>query len=470
MKTIKLSVLAAEVLPALRTLHGDNDEALTQALSDHVKRYNITVTDDKGEAIGEFVVHGEAVTKSADDPENKPLPDLDNLLSLVKKSVSEALDEQTKQINKAARAIVTGGEPRNDDQKKNGFKSFHEFVKSVKGMSSAPGRQPIVDERLLVKAAPGTYSAEGSGGDGGFLIPPDFRESIMRAVFDEPDIIARTNRISTGRNAVQMVVDESTPWGTGGVRVYWLAEAAQKPQSKPKLNKVMIELDKLAALVPVTDELLEDAPMIESLIRDRVGEQMRFQAAFAIVQGSGVGQPLGILNSPALVSVAKETSQVADTVVALNIVKMWARMYAPWRRNAVWIANQDIEPQLQLLMKVGKLDTGAADTGWGIGPLFYSDGNGAPTLNGRPVIFTQAAQTLGDKGDIMLTDLSQYMTLLKGGGAVKEDVSIHLWFDYDITAFRFVMRMGGQPWIASPIASRSGSTTYSAFVTLDERA
>ena len=52
---------------------------------------------------------------------------------------------------------------------------------------------------------------------------------------------------------------------------------------------------------------------------------------------------------------------------------------------------------------------------------------------------------------------------------VRQDVSIHLWFDYDVTAFRFVMRLGGQCWLASAIDPRDGSNTLGAFIALEAR-
>jgi HK97 family phage major capsid protein len=88
---------------------------------------------------------------------------------------------------------------------------------------------------------------------------------------------------------------------------------------------------------------------------------------------------------------------------------------------------------------------------------------------GRPIIPTQACQTLGDKGDIIFADLSQYMTAVKTGG-LRTDVSIHLWFDYDTLAYRFILRIAGQPWWSSSISPKNGSNTLSPFVTLDERA
>jgi HK97 family phage major capsid protein len=233
-----------------------------------------------------------------------------------------------------------------------------------------------------------------------------------------------------------------------------------------------LRLNKVYALVPVTDELAEDAPALDSYIRRRAPEAIDFAINLAIVQGTGTTQPLGILNSPATVSVAKEGSQLADTIVANNINKMWARMYAPHRRNAVWLVNQSIETELDTLSMPGRDNTGAAVTTWGTHVYIPPGGiSGSPygTLKGRPVIPTQATNELGDKGDIILADLSAYLTAIKSGANPKVDVSIHLWFDYDVTAYRFVLRMTGQPWWDLPITPRDGSNTLSPFVTLDER-
>jgi HK97 family phage major capsid protein len=138
-------------------------------------------------------------------------------------------------------------------------------------------------------------------------------------------------------------------------------------------------------------------------------------------------------------------------------------MYAPCRRNAVWLVNQDIEQQL---MGLGFKD--GSDH-----PVYMPPGGLADApygrLLGRPVIVSEAAPTLGDRGDISLIDWSTYLSIMKTGG-IRNDVSIHLWFDYDVTAFRFVMRVGGQPWWRTPITRKSGSNTLSCAVTLGERA
>jgi HK97 family phage major capsid protein len=349
-----------------------------------------------------------------------------------------------------------------------GWRSIGEFGMGVIA-ASKQGAQP--DDRLT--RALSTYGSEGVGADGGFAIPPDFRNTIKVELEGEESLLALTDQLTSGTNNLTVPKDETTPWQTsGGILFNWTNEAGSITQSKPSLETVTLKLHKGAMLVPLTDELMDDAPALTGWLTRKAPQKIVSAINLAIIQGSGAGQPLGILNSPHTVSVAKVTSQDADTVVGLNPIAMYARMYAPYRRNAVWLINQDIEPQLLTMMKVGKDDTGTADTGWGI-PLYMPatglSGTPYATLFGRPVIATQGCETLGDKGDIIFAAMDQYVTVQKTGG-IKSDTSIHLWFDQDTTAFRFIMRIAGQPWWNTTIAARDGSTTYSAFVTLDERA
>lgn len=75
---------------------------------------------------------------------------------------------------------------------------------------------------------------------------------------------------------------------------------------------------------------------------------------------------------------------------------------------------------------------------------------------------------MGDLGDIMLVDLSQYLTAVKAGG-LRSQTSIHLWFDQGITAFRFDLRIAGQPWWSELTTANNGTFTQSPFVTLAAR-
>lgn len=354
------------------------------------------------------------------------------------------------------------------------FRSMGDFALSVKRACLNRGSpwedRLVLSERL---ASVSTWGSEGVGSEGGFAVPPDFRTQVMEMVLGEASLAGMCDQITVSGNSFSAPIDMTTPWQTtGGVQAYWGSEGGTKSQSKPLLEEINVKLNKVYALVPMTDELLEDATAMDGYLRRKAPQKIAYKVTEAILQGNGVGKPLGLLNSPALVSVAKETSQVADTLIARNIIKMYSRLYAPERSGAIWVINQDVEPYLQQLSLPGLDNDGNASANWGSHVYLPANGlSGSPyaTLYGRPVIPTQACETLGDQGDIFFFNPKQYLLLLKGGTNPKVDVSMHLWFDQDLTAFRFVLRVGGMPWWSGPISARDGSATYSPYVTLDAR-
>jgi HK97 family phage major capsid protein len=315
-----------------------------------------------------------------------------------------------------------------------------------------------VDGRLLAAAA-STFGNESSGTDGGFAVPLDFREAIMGKVFGEDSLISRTDQQPVSGNSLTFPTDMTTPWGSGGITTFWTGEAAAATQSKPLLENVTVRLQKLSCLVPVTEELMDDAPAMGSYVSRKAGEAIDFTVSDVIAYGTGAGQPLGFMNSPVIISQAKVTSQSADTIVAGNVTAMLGRLPVQMRRNAVWLIHPDAEQQLPL-MTIGDQ------------PVYLPPGgirdNPFGTLLGRPVIPHQVCQTVGDEGDIMLVALDQYLTAVKAGG-VRSQTSIHLWFDQGITAFRFDLRIAGQPWWSKVTTAKNGSFTQSPFITLAER-
>lgn len=352
-----------------------------------------------------------------------------------------------------------------------GFRNLGEMAWHIRNAAVTKGTR--IDSRLEALASASTYGNEASGSDGGFSVPPDFRNSIMETVLGEDSLLNRCDTVTVAGNSFTCPMDETTPWQTsGGVLAYWDGEAAAATQSKPQLQERTIRLNKCRALVPVTEELLEDSSAMDTYLRRKAPLKIAFKVALAIVQGTGTGQPLGILNSPCLVTAAAEGGQTADTLVGANVLKMYSRMYAPSRSKAVWLMNQDVEPQLLKLSIPGTDNAGNAVTGWGTTVYMPPGGLSASpygTLLGRPIVSTQACETIGDVGDLIFADLSQYLVILKGGPNPRVETSMHLWFDQDLVAFKFVLRVGGMPWWSTTVSARDGSATYSPFVALAAR-
>jgi HK97 family phage major capsid protein len=342
------------------------------------------------------------------------------------------------------------------------YNSFGEFCIDIRSHATS-GSMP---DRL--RAAATTFGGEGTGTDGGFAVPPDFRKDIWVKTMAEENLLMRCAQLVTGSNNIVIPKDETTPWDTSnGIQVYWEAEAASVTQSKPQLSMSSIRLAKLMALVPVSDELLEDAPGLESWLRAKAPAKMAAKINTAIISGTGVGQPLGILTAAttgSVVSVAKESSQASATLLFANIQKMWARLYAPCRRNAIWLINQDTEPQLNGMAfdpaATSKVPAYLPANGLSVEPY--------ATLMGRPVVPLEACSTIGTQGDIILVDLQQYWAVTRGND-VRTDVSMHLFFDQGLQAFRFTFRLNGQPAWGTSITPQNGSLTRSWAVTLDAR-
>jgi HK97 family phage major capsid protein len=338
------------------------------------------------------------------------------------------------------------------------WKSFGEQLMAVKNVALGGPR----DVRL--KSVTGI--SEGIPADGGFLVGTDYATTMLEKTFAASGLLNKVTRIPISANSnsikIPAVSDANRADGSrfGGIRAYWMNEGGTKTPSYPSFAQVALELKKLIGYTTCTDELLEDATALEAWIGKAFAAEFDFKLIDALINGDGAGKPLGILNSPALVTVTAETGQGSSTIVAENIVKMWASRFGPNSSNYVWIINQNIEPQLYTM--------GLA-VGSGGGPVYMPVGglSVAPyaTLMGRPVITCEQAAALGTVGDIILADLSQYIMIDKGG--MKSASSIHVNFATDQTAFRFVYRCDGQPSWATYLTPYKGTTSYqSPFVAL----
>lgn len=377
----------------------------------------------------------------------------------------EAVQARTSILDAPANAILRPGQVSvgNDRAAEKPWRNGGEFLHAVYA-AGQPGA--TADIRLVYNAASGLSSSVPS--DGGFLVGTQMENELLKLTHDSAILapFCRKIPIGEGFDGLQInAVDETSRangnrWG--GIVVYRRNEADAATASKPKFRKMEISLEDMVGLCYATDRLLRDATALESVVKQGFAEEFAFKLDDEIVVGTGAGQCLGYMNSPALVTVTKETGQAAATIVFENIVKMWSRMWARSRRNAFWAINQDIEPQLYTM---------SLSVGTGGIPV-YMPPNGAAgtpygTLFGRPVIPVEQASTLGTAGDISLVDLSQYLLIDKG--EVQSASSVHVRFIYGENTFRFTYPVNGQPIWNKAMTPKNGSNTLSPFVTLATR-
>jgi len=350
-----------------------------------------------------------------------------------------------------------------------GFATFGEYLQAI-AWSKLPGR---MDDPAAAGAIKKLYAAagmsEGVGQDGGFLVGTQQEKTIREKVYETGQLLQRTDKLTVGAGfngaSIPAVDETSRADGSrfGGILAYWLGEGGLKTASKPKFHLMDMKLEKLAALVYVTDELLADATLLEAWLNSRLPMELTFRVEDAIVNGDGVGKPLGFLKSGAVITVDKVVGQAAATILYENILSMWSRLWAPSRPNAVWLVDQSAEAALYKMHMV--IGTG--------GVPVYLPANGLAdgpfgTLFGRPVIPHEYGAVLGTAGDIILADMSQYTTIDKGG--IVPASSMHVRFEYDEMAFRWVWRIDGEASWKSAITPKSGGPTLAPFVALQTRA
>ncbi len=344
-----------------------------------------------------------------------------------------------------------------------------EFLQSVARAEVSHFQQK--DARLVweseIKAASGLNEAVGS--EGGFVLVPEYATGIARRAYETGALASRATRrqIGGGANSITINMDAETNRATGsrhgGVQLYWQNEADLATASKPALRQVSLKLNKLVGLAYITDEMLADGQYLMDFVTEVFGEEFGFMLDDTIMNGSGAGQPLGILSAGCLVSKAKETGQADTTIVTENIIGMWSRMYARSRPNATWFINQDIEPQLYTMtINVGTGGIPVYMPAGGVSGGMYG------TLFGRPVVPVEQCASLGTLGDIVLADMREYQLIDKG--AMQASSSIHVRFLYDETAFKFTYRVDGQPlWVSALTPYKGTSNTVSPFVALAAR-
>ena len=394
-------------------------------------------------------------------------------MAIAIESLMEKLNEATKENNKQLMAEIDeklkeltkvdpkdrpndNAEAKNETPK---FDSFGQQLLAIKDWST----KHVLDPRL--KAASGLN--EGVGDEGGFLVQPEFTDSLLMDAY-ETGILAKdcwNIPMSKSQLSLNLINETSRADGSrrGGLLTYWGAEAGTPTAAKPSFRQAKLSLNKLFGLYYATEEMLEDATALGATMKKLFAEDMGFKIDDAIVNGTGVGMPLGILNGAGLISQTAETGQTAATVVAQNVIKMFNRMPAKYRSKAKWYINQDVEPQLMQMY---------IEAGLGGSSVFMPPGGliSAPSgiLLGRPVEPIEQCAALGTVGDIIFADLSQYMLGQKAGG-IKAASSIHIMFLTGESTFRFTLRIDGQPLKNSALTPFSGSTTRSPYVALATR-
>lgn len=448
----------------------DSPEALAELLADDEKSEKIfSDAETRKEffaAYNRLLNKGEHISKQVSDQVSDVMMDWlkDNGLAEGRPDMTELASELAKKLNPER---VPGGNAKNTvyNPRAMGAAIDGEFEGSADYFRSIwhnTDRSAELSKKLhTVRNA----FSENVPSEGGFLVPENLRSELLRVALESSIVRSRARTIPMESLRVPFPAIDSTSNASsvfGGIIAYWTEEGATLTESEPAFGRVVLEAKKLTAYTEAPNELISDSvSSFQTYIDELFPEALAFYEDIAFFTGQGTGEPLGFLNAPSAVSVAKEAGQGADTIVWENIVKAFSRMLPSSLGRAVWVASINTFPQLATM---------ALSVGTGGSAIWLNNGAEGPpmTILGRPVIFTEKAPVLGDAGDINFVDFGFY--LIGDRQVMSAKSSEHHKFQEDKTAYRIIERVDGRPWLNSAITPQNGGDSLSPFVKVAERA
>jgi HK97 family phage major capsid protein len=362
----------------------------------------------------------------------------------------------TREVELAAAQVQSANaisKARHDSYSKaDDFKSFGEFMVAIYNLRTAGKYDP-----RLYKMEQKDLAAE-VGISGGFLVPSDFQSEILTARAESSFVRRHARVVPMGSRLVPFPALDYSQGAAGvsaffgGVRVYYVDENVAITESQPRFKQVELHARDLAGYCEIPNSLLRDSPVsIEAFLRGpgSFGGALGWQEDYDCIRGNGAGRPLGVLNSPAKLTVTRNT---ANDFKFVDAVTMKSKMLMTSR--PVWVISQSVMP------KVYSMVDAANNIIW-----LPNAREGAPeTLLGYPIFWTEKVPALGTQGDVCLIDFGMY--LLGDRAGITMDVDTSFKFQNNQTAFRAVESIDGQPWLANTITLADG-TTVSPYVVLN---
>lgn len=400
-----------------------------------------------------------------------------DLASVVKEQASEYIKAQVKEQMDAAVADAKKSfapDPNVEQAKKDAlkFKSFGEQAFAIWKFRNSGGRDS--DNRLSYLDNHGQLQnldnvkamVEGTDSTGGFLVFPQYDADIKFVALEQSIVRPNGPSIIPMKSDTLLIprIDETSHASTvyGGFVGYWTGEGGTIQEANPKWGNCQLTAHKLSFFTRASNELLADnAVGLEAFLRPRVSETLAWFEDIAFINGTGGGQPLGLLNAPCLISVTRKNTA---RIIPMDIYKIYSQILPASRDKFVWFLNHEVLTDL-LQSTVEPFPMAYASTpAYSATPLFQKSivDPIAKTILGRPYFLTEKMSALGDAGDIGAFDLSYY--LIGERQPLTIDASTHVYFTADYTAWRFVERIDGQPWLQSALTPYKGTATLSPFV------
>lgn len=225
------------------------------------------------------------------------------------------------ELSKATGKPITN-DPEKGTEKKTG-RAANEYKKAFWNvMRSQKPRYDVLDALQI-----------GTDSEGGYLVPDEFERTLVEALEEENIFRSLANVISTssGDRKIPVVASKGT--------ASWVDEEGAIPESDDSFGQVSIGAYKLATLMKVSEELLNDSVFdLEAYITREFARRVGNKEEEAFFTGDGVGKPTGILAAAGGAQVG--VTAAGTTAITLDeVLDLFYSLKAPYRNRAVFVLN-----------------------------------------------------------------------------------------------------------------------------------
>lgn len=308
--------------------------------------------------------------------------------------------------------------------------------------------------------------AEGNSGYGNYLIPVEFPSMIIEAAIRNSPILNLIWRLPMNGPIVQLPrLTQSDGSYFGGVTFNEIggntwdsgaigntAEGQFITAKKAAIERIVLTAKKVTAGVILTDEIIQDS--VINIVNYMTGLLIRawqYRLEYYVIQGDGVGMPLGITKDPAIIASAVPR-KLAGNLSYEDVVALDGELDEIFTGNEFFLTRKKTLANLRL-----KKDT----VGQPIVKETWGERMGTPTLFptilAHPYHVTKNVPALGTTGDLIIGNMGMYIMGIRSD--MRIDISDAPRFEYDETNVRFVARLDGRPGTSFAFKMLKGATS-----------
>jgi HK97 family phage major capsid protein len=336
--------------------------------------------------------------------------------------------------------------------------SWSQFMKAITDERDSSARQ-FIASAMRARPQNATFS-ERIPAEGGFLVPERLRAEVL-SYMTSAVIRPRALPVVMDSLTVPIPILDNPSQGSsaqalGGLTFAWTAQGAAITPSAATFGAVKLVANKLDALLQdVPNELISDAPAFSDVfLPATIGQGLAWVEDDAFVNGTGVGEPQGLLNAPCAITTDRVTS---DSVGVGDIVSMYKQLAPQSKRsdNAVWLVSDGAFGQILDIATITGTNPAEAASGPSLW-LEWDSQAGFWRLLGAPCFPSDHMPALGTTGDVLLADLSLFLV------GDRQELTIELsqrgaGFPADSGNYRIKARLDGRYWLQSSITLENGS-------------